>query len=74
MGAVVTCGYCGHEGTTPGEMKFSGAKTGFVCANAKACDAREAEQHRAHIADLRRQQRAGDELTEAEKHELEDAR
>ena len=42
----------------------------LVCRDRQACDAADEQQHRANIAELRRRQREGDELTEAEKQEL----
>jgi hypothetical protein len=64
----LTCEYCGAE-RPPEEMRLS-ASGRRVCRDVRACDARDAQHHREHLAELRRRQREGDELTEFEKQEL----
>lgn len=44
-----------------------------VCIDKDACDAADESQHREYLAGLRKRQREGDELSDAEKAELADA-
>lgn len=64
-----TCEYCG-SGRPVGELELRNDR--IVCIDTKACDERDHQRHRDTLADLRRRQRAGDELTEAEKLDLAD--
>lgn len=68
---IQACAYCGSR-RPDGELEVRNGR--IVCVDIKACDERDAEGHRAHLAELRRRQREGDELTEAEKQEVADGR
>lgn len=70
MSAVpeATCDYCGAR--MPTEDLEPRPRGGLRCRDGEACDERDAQRHRQRVAELRRQQRAGEELTEAERQEL----
>jgi hypothetical protein len=64
------CVYCATERPW---SQIRAANAGLVCRDSDACQKAEDKLHRAHLSALRRRQREGDELTDAEKQELADA-
>ena len=65
------CAYCA---TKRHWNQLESHKAGLVCRDAEACQAAEDKLHRAYLSALRRRQREGDELTDAEKEELNEQR
>jgi hypothetical protein len=63
------CEYCGRS-VPFDELEFRHDR--LVCKDTAACDAAGESQHREHLSGLRRRQREGDELTDAERAELSD--
>ena len=64
------CEYCGRSRPFS-TLELRNDK--LVCIDRGACDAAEEGQHKEYLAELRKRQRDGDELSDAEKGELADA-
>lgn len=69
---MTACEYCGLQGELGEALEVRHDR--IACRDTGACDDREARTYSAYLADLRRRQRDGDELTEAEQMDLAAAR
>ena len=68
-----TCEYCEHEGEFGEEIevrKYPDGTSLFACVDRDECDHREHAKYDRRIRELRKVQRHGEELTEAERQEL----
>lgn len=63
----LACEYCDRV-TEMQNLEWRNGK--FVCKDKDACDAAEDAAHKVRLVEMRRRQRGGEELTDAERQEL----